>query len=571
MNTRLYLIFLIVLSVLLPQKISAQVGECIDVPKTRVMLVGDSWAHFCWIYQSMGEALRQNGFADIKEDGNFTALVGMQAEVWASEGWIDLVKGRVKQMQDVDVFVIFIGGNDVMWKWRLEKPIEDLLPYMNSMLGYTDVIIDEILKIRPEAQIVIASYDYPNFAETMQMGESNPYYSQWEKFSFSPPSVLNPGLIYFEDYRANYPRYKNTPNIHHINNIGSAQYYGGYPTPSLFEPFGTFAPKTVPLPFGDPRYPTHPDYMGLTGLDAYHFNGLGYQYVAHNIIRTFLGDYLRKDFNYSFTSTGEKDGWVANNGAVSQGNGGKIGKMSAQNFASIFSFNTSNFPEDVTIEKGALYLARKSGLGQLRNNTNASDRITVEMKIGHFGNSDKVEADDFSAAADFVVPGCIVGNANGNDYKFRVDLSQEALAAISKADQVQFRVKVEFAPNAGPYQYFDYHGGNTEDKYWAPTLDLKMSEVPEAVGVKNKVVEALTVYPNPTKDILNIDIPVEFRKTGVQATLTNALGSVVKAWNIGQTNSVREVINLKELPVGAYNLSITDGQTIKGGNIIVQR
>src|SRR5690606_16150930 len=133
-------------------------------------------------------------------------------------------------------------------KWRLEKPYEDLIPYTDEMLRNTDIIIDEILKIRPEAQIVIASYDYPNFAETMEMGESNPYYSQWEKFSFASPAQLNPGLIFFEDYRANYPRYKNSPNIHHINNIGAAQYYGGYPTESLYEPFTSFPPKSVPLP-----------------------------------------------------------------------------------------------------------------------------------------------------------------------------------------------------------------------------------------------------------------------------------------------------------------------------------
>lgn len=570
MKTRLYIFLVVAISLLLPQTSMAQVGECKALPTTRVMLVGDSWAHFTWIYQSMGEALRQNGFADIKEDGNFTALISMQAETWSSEGWIDLIRGRVKQMEEVDVFVVFIGGNDVLWKWRVGMEFEDLMPYADAMLGYTDVIIDEILKIKPEAQIIIASYDYPNFAETMLL-EENPYRSQWEKYSFSSPEVLNPGLISFEDYRANYPRYKNSPNIHHINNIGIAQYYGGYPTPSIFEPFGTFAPKTVPMPNGDPRYPTHPNYMGLAGYDAYHFNNLGYQFVAHNMIRNFLGGYLRKDFNYSFTSTGKQDGWVANNGAVNQGNGGRIGKISEQNFASIFTFNTSNFPEGVSIEKGALYLARKSGIGQLRNNTNAKDQITVEMKIGHFGNSTDMEPADFSAPADFAAPGCIVGgNASGNDYKFRVDLSPEALEALAKAEQVQFRVKVNFGPNAGPIQYFDYHGGNTEDKYWAPTLDLKMSEVP-VVSVKNNKIEALTIYPNPTKDILNIDIPSEFRKTGVQATLTNALGSVVKSWNIGQTNSVREVVNLKELPVGAYNLTITDGRAVKGSNIIVQR
>ena len=37
------------------------------------------------------------------------------------------------------------------------------------------------------------------------------------------------------------------------------------------------------------------------------------------------------------------------------------------------------------------------------------------MKIGHFGNSVDIEPADFSAPADFTVPGCIVGSAGGND------------------------------------------------------------------------------------------------------------------------------------------------------------
>lgn len=567
MKTRIFIISAFLL--LFFRHTYAQIGEC-SSPKTRIMLVGDSWAHFTWLYSSMGEALRQNGFADIKDDGNFTALISMQAETWASEGWIDLIKGRVKQMSDVDIFVFFIGGNDVMWKWRLDKPIEDLLPYTDAMLRNTDVIIDEILKIRPEAQIIIASYDYPNFAETMEMGPSNPYYSQWEKFSFASPAQLNPGLIFFEDYRANYPRYKNSPNIHHINNIGVAQYYGGFPTESLYEPFTPFPPKSVPLPYGDPRYPTHQKYMGLAGIDAYHFNGLGYQFVSHNMIRNFIGDYLRKDFNYSMKSNGRLDGWVANNGVVNQGNGGRIGKQMTQEFAGIFTFDTDHFPEGVEIEKGALYIARKSGIGQLRTGGSNVDVIEVEMKIGHFGNGPEIEPSDFSAPADFIAPGCVIGNIMGDDYKFRVDLSPEALNAIAQADRVQFRVKIKFGANAGSLQFFDLHGGNTEEEYWAPTLDLKMSDVP-VVSVRSHSIENISIYPNPTSDILNFEIPHDFRKSGVKAVILNSLGSEVKAWNIGQKNSVREEISLRDLPAGAYHLTISDGHNIKGANIVIQR
>ncbi|MCO5230911.1 MAG: hypothetical protein M9958_07110 [Chitinophagales bacterium] len=571
MKPQFYLFFILALLFCAPNVSFAQSETCGQTPKDRIMLIGDSWANFMWTYRSMAEALRQNGFADIKEDGNFTAIISMQAETWASDGWKDLLDARIRTSSE-DVFVIFIGGNDVMWKWRPGKTMEDLKPYTDEMLFYTDQIIDIIFKYKPDAQVVIGSYDYPNFSETMIGNEWNPYYSQWEKFGFVAPEVLNPLLIEFETYRENYPRYKNTPNIHYVNNMGVAQYYGGYPTASLFPPYGTFAPKTVTLPYGDIRYPTHPNYMGLAGYDAYHFNGKGYQFVANNMIRNYIGSYFRQDYNYSFRSTGKQDGWVASNGVVNQGNGGKIGKVNSQEFAGIFSFDTDNFTEGVKIEKGALYLTRKSGLGQLRNNENVVDKVTVEAKIGHFGTSVDIDPADFSDAADFVNLGCIVGVAKEDDYKFRVDLNQDVLDAIASGKRVQFRIKVAFGANPANMQYFEYYGGNAEDKYFAPTLDLRMSEVPMSVGIKNNSVLPLSIYPNPVTDILNVDIPLEFRKPGVNATIINSIGEVVRSLNnVGMSNQVREQVKMADLPAGVYHISMTDGYQIRNGSIVIQR
>lgn len=568
MKPQVYTLLLIAVCWLLPKNSYADIGDCSGEYKTRVMLIGDSWAHFTWLYQSFGEALRQNGFPDIKDDGNQTALISLQAETWASEGWIDLIKNRVRKKTDVEVYVIYIGGNDVMWKWRRDKPTEDLLPFMIDMMKYTDIIIDEIVNINPNAQILIASYDYPNFAETMF--EDNPYYSQWEKFGFATPAELNPALIFFEDYRAAYPRY-NTPNIHHIDNIGVAQYYYGYPTPSIFAPYTTFAPKTVSLPNGNIKFPTHPNIMGLGGNDAYHFNAEGYRYVSHNIIKTFLNDYLLKDYNYHFNSTGALDGYISSKGAVAQGGNARIGKINDQDYAGFFTFKTDNFAKGVTIEKGSLFFTKDAGIGTLRSGGTINDEVIVEMKIGSFGSSSSLEKSDFNEAADFTSVGCILGTPNKSDYKLRVDLNPEVLNAIANGQQVQFRVKVNFGPNSGLITYFDYLNGNNEDKYYAPTLYLKMSEAPMAVGIKENKTQKLTVYPNPTADQLNIDIPVEFRKSGVTASITNTIGSVVKSWTIGKTNNVREQISLVDLPVGVYSLSVTDGEKIQSGNIVVQK
>jgi lysophospholipase L1-like esterase len=570
MRPQFYALLLIAACWLLPKNSFADIGDCSGEYKTKVMLIGDSWAHFTWLFQSFGEALTQNGFPDIKDDGNATALISMQAETWASDGWIDLIRTRVGTKTDVEVYVLFIGGNDVVWKWRRNQPIDIILPYADEMLMYTDRIIDEILKINPDGQIIIASYDYPNFAETFEsLGEDNPYYSQWEKFGLAPPAEINPTLIYFEEYRSKHPRYS-APNIHYINNIGVGQYYYGYPTPSINEPFGTFPPKSTPLPFGDTRYPTHQNLMGIGGIDAFHFNGIGYRFVAHNMIKTWLNDYLLRDYNYHFSSTGALDGWVSSKGGVGQGANPRIGKISDQDYAGIFTFNTDNFSEGVTIEKGSLFFTRKDGIGTIRNGGNIIDDIVVEMKVGSFGSSNEIEKEDFNDVADYTTVGCVQGSTKEEDYKLRVDLTPEVLSAIAAGKQVQFRVKVNFGANSGPLTYYDSYNGNVDDKYYAPTLYLKMSEVP-VVGIKENKIKQLSMYPNPTADVLNFDIPAEYRKSGVTATITNTIGSVVKSWTIGQTNSVREEISLRELPSGVYNLSITDGTDIQSGNIVIQK
>ncbi|HZH68425.1 MAG TPA: T9SS type A sorting domain-containing protein [Chitinophagales bacterium] len=573
MTVRNFLTILLILGLFLPIVSHAQIGEPNSGVKTRVMLLGDSWANFMWTYGSMTEALQYNGFADVKENGNFTSIVGMQAETWASEGWIDVIKARVKALKDADIYVIFIGGNDVVWKWRRDKPTDILIPYADEMLKNTDRIIEEILKINPDGQIVIGGYDYTNFAESMEV-DGNPYRDQWEKFGFAPPKMINEALIFFEDYRINY--YKNHPNpqVRFINNMGVVQYYGGYPTPSIYEPYGTLEPKTVSLPYGDIRYPNHLYYMGNyinMVPDAFHLNGLGYRFIADNMIRQFIGDYLRKDFNYSFTTDGNYDGWVAASGLTSQGKGAKIGKVDDLEYAGIYTFNTSHFPKGVEIEKGALYLTRKSGVGKLRTGGGPNDHITVEMKVGHFGEESAIEAGDYLAAADFMQVGEVIGNPKADDHKIRVDLTPEVLNAIATAEQIQFRIKVNFGSNPNRIQFFDMYGGETEDKYWAPTLDLKMSEVP-VVGIKNQTVQPLAIYPNPAADILNIDIPEQFQGRQVKLALVNTLGSVVKSWTVDASNTYsKETIQLKDIPAGVYNLSVTDGKLISGGNVIVHR
>jgi lysophospholipase L1-like esterase len=562
------LIVWMAICILLPTEIFAQVGAaCGGKVQRRIMLIGDSWAHFAWIYRSIGESLKANGFADINEDGTRTALISTQAEFWDTPEGLQIIQDRIGQLPDADIFILFIGGNDVMWKWRRGKPFEDLLPYADAMMAHTDNIIDAVLAVRPNAQVILASYDYPNFAETMVGNEWNPYYDQWVKFGFAPPIEINLGLQFFEEYRANWPKYNQSSNVRFINNIGVAQYYGGYPDSTVFEPYVPFAPKTVSLPNGDPRYPTSPRYMGLNGYDAYHFNDVGYKFIGDNMMRQFIGEYLRKDKTKTFKSTGgNEEGFISRSGFPGTGEI-RIGKSFNMDYAGIFSFNLSDIPEGAQIEKASIYITRKNLTGTAPLEGIFPGNVTIDMKAGFFGSSSAPESGDFNAPATVENAGCMVGSARGEEYKLRIDLTPEALAAINRTGLNQFRIKFNLPGSSNRMLHF--FNGDEEDEYNAPFMDVTYTST--STGIQDKKTSlSMVMFPNPTSNNLSFEVPVELRKSGVQALVYNMMGSVVQSHNLFLAGVPTGNIKVKDLPAGSYILQLTDGEVVAGGNFVVQ-
>jgi lysophospholipase L1-like esterase len=563
------IVFFLLIPLVFSPPAQAQMSACDGKIERRVVLLGDSWAHFTWLYRSMYESLKANGFADITEDGTRTALISTQAEFWDTPEGLQIITDRMGQLPAADVFIIFIGGNDVMWKWRRDKPFEELLPFTNQMLGHTDNIINAIQAARPNAQIIIGSYDYPNFAETMVDNEWNPYYDQWVKFGFAPPIELNEGLQFFEDYRANWPRYVLDSNIHFINNIGVAQYYLGFPDSAVFEPYVPFAPRTVPLPFGDPRYPTSRAGMGLEGWDAYHFNEIGYKYIGDNMIKQFIGEYFRRGRAQTLKSVGgAAEGWVTPTG-VTGNNEVRIGKNQNLDYAGIFTFNTAEIPDDAELEGASIYITRRRQIGNAPLDGVFPANVKVEMKAGSFGASAAIERDDWNALADVADAGCIVGSGRGDEYKLRIDLNAEALAAINKTGQTQFRIKFTLPGSSNRLMHF--FDGDEEDNYLAPFMDVYYSNVRTSVSNNRSKTEPLTFFPNPSNGKLNFEIPASLRSGSVQATVFNTLGAVVYSKNLIVNGIPTSSLELSNLPDGAYILQLSNGTSLAGGQFMLHK
>lgn len=552
----------LVFFLLFQSNIPLKAQECSRSEKTRIMLVGDSWGHFTWVYRSFKEALNRHGFEDINEDGARTVLISMQADGWNNPSGRRIIRSQATSLIDADVFVVILTGNDVFWKWEKGMSYEMMLPYGEEALREVDSIIDILKEVRPNAKIIIPSYDYPNFSETVVNQEWNPYWGNWESFGFASPFEMNQGLKFYEDWRKEWPRYVADTNIIYVNALGLMQYTFGQPTPSLFEPFGTYPPKSVTLPYGDLRYPSPKAAMGLNEWDAFHLGPEGYNVYCGHILDKFLSEYFRKNPTAVIKSkTGAADGWVRTDGAVGSGEMiiGKDG--SSKEYAGIVTINTADIPANAEISSGSLFLTRKgsSGSSPFANIFPAQPR--VDIKKGIFGSSEAPEKSDYSEAATVNDVGCWVGDASENKHKIRIDLDSNALLAINKGGLTQFRIKFKLQGQAGP-KLLTFYDGAAEEEFWAPSLDLKYVLGSPTTAIKDEVVKpAFIIYPNPARSNITFDIPETMKKTGFQINVLNTVGAVLKTIMVNPLNNYSYNLAINDLPDGAYVLQLNgDGQ-----------
>lgn len=86
------------------------------------------------------------------------------------------------------------------------------------------------------------------------------------------------------------------------------------------------------------------------------------------------------------------------------------------------------------------------------------------------------------------------------------------------------------------------------------------SVITSAPAVVNVNAEEISVFPNPTSDVLNIKFNI-ITNNNVVANIYNLLGEKVLSFNI-KTGTTNSSINISELKNGVYVLSIDDGQKI---------
>jgi lysophospholipase L1-like esterase len=479
---------------------------CQQQVKTNVILMGDSWAYFTWLYKGFRESMRKYGHADKVENGMRTTAAGAQAETFLDPRVAFNVKQALRLHSEALAIVIFLGGNDVMSSWNAGETYENMDRKAAEVALQLDTIITYIREERPDIEIIIASYDFPNFIEPLLNWPENPYYDFWEGLEFPTMLEANEALIHGEQGRA---RWCDSIGVKYLNNIGLMQYVFGQKDPLPVWPYDPYPPKSVPFPGGDPRYPSPQEAMGLWGIDVYHLGPEGYMEIANNAMREYLMPMYRGNVSATYRSDGRYDGWVTDRGNTDIGEL-KVGRTrEGRPVKGLLTFYTADIPADAEITHASLFVTRKRVVG---GNPIANEifpgNCRIDIKSGIFGSNVLPEASDFDEVADMEDAGCFVGAAYKNDFAFRVDLREEALALINKEGVTQFRIAFD-PKNPAINEMGVYYGGGETEPYQAPYLDIYYKVNGEYVVTSTQLNTSneprITLYPNPASTFVTME------------------------------------------------------------------
>jgi hypothetical protein len=556
------LLYLIILVISIPVFAQPNNYGCNQQAKTKVMLIGDSWAYFSWLYKAYRESFRKFGHADKLDDGLRSTAIGARGETFLDPAVKSKVMYRLQAQSDVEAIVLFLGGNDFMWAWDAGDPWEDLSARWDYVTLKYDTIISYLREVRPDIMIIAASYDYPNFVDPIVDFPWNPYYDTWSGLGFPTPFQANEALNFIEVKRE---RWCDSIGIKYVNNLGLMQYIFGQKDPLPVWPYDPYPPKSVPRPGGDWNYPTPQEAMGLLGIDAYHLGPEGFLEIANNIMKEVLLPMFRGSVSGTLRSDGRYDGWVTDRGNTGSGEL-RIGKTKeGRPVKGLLTFYTADIPAEAEITHASLYVTRSRAVG----GNPIQDAIfpanaRIDIRSGVFGSTVEPEASDFSAEADMEDAGCFVGAAYKNGFAFRVDFREDALQHINKNGVTQFRIT--FDPQDNSNRMGVYYGGGEPEPYYAPYMDIYYKINGEQVITtipQNHVGHTALLYPNPATDYLNVEgVPVQAAE---DIRVYNSLGSQINV--PASTVAVGKYrLDVKALPAGAYFLEVP-GQRGKAGFI----
>jgi hypothetical protein len=555
-------------------------------PEPKVLLAGDSWAQYMYDdgthnemfnkfghpdYDLLGQSLGSNPGAGYT--GSEYAISGSEAREWAdmvNYPWIDNVITEITNNPSIETVILSIGGNDILaaksdggWykDMDLDTPGAEAALFA-TIRANTFTIIDEIIAVHPNVDILLSSYDYPNFnTGFLCFAYACPKrrdLSRDPNNDLITDAELNQMMVTVEEERISWLGLE--PKLFFDNAIGLSHYYYGD---------GVNAPGTLALP--EQQAPFTSNFNGgninrpsirpnfRNAADPIHLNANAYRYkIIHQTMNYFMPKIRNNVTTTVFSNGGNQDGWT--NGTTLGTSQVRVGDDGTTNYKGFLSFDTSSLPLDAVVEKASIYLIRNASNATNPFVSGALGTPQLEVKTGSFGALD-VENSDFTEVADVVDAGCFLGTVSSNGYALRIDLNASGMAAINLSGITQFRISF---PNVNVDA--DYVAFNTGDavvdsdiltvglaEYMnnaKPFMDIEYSQ---PLNVEEFNLSAVKLYPNPVKD--------NFKIKGLNSSVYNlqivtAEGRVVK--ELSHINPNKSV-STEGLANGFYFVRIASG------------
>jgi hypothetical protein len=503
----------------------------------RVLLAGDSWAQYMWddgshndIFDRFGQADKLALSQSLSSDpgpgytGTEYAISGSEARQWvdtANYPWIHNMVTALQQNPTIDYVMLSIDGNDILagksdggWYKDMDLDVPGSEAALFDRIHQdTDAIIDSALAVRPNLQVLLSSYDYPNF----NVGFWCFVYACPERRNLSRDPTndlitdqeINQMMVTVEGERIDWVNAD--ARVLYDNAVGLMHYFYGdgvSASRTLPRP-GETPPGYLPFPGGNPLLPTlRSNFRQPNGIDAdpIHLNYDGYQYkIANQTEFVFFPAFRGQPTATLFAAGGTEDGWT--DGTVTGTEGVRVGDNGQVPVAGILTFDTSGIPDGATVENASIYILRKGAVGTDPFTSGALGTPVVDVATGTFGAA-AVEPGDATATADAPDAGTVIGSARADGYAIRVDLDASGLAAINDQGLTQIRLSFPTASADTVADYVLFQDGDAGPPPTtglpsvadvvgtaAPFLDVTYT-VTTAVGEPGRVISGPRLYPN---------------------------------------------------------------------------
>ena len=475
-------------------------AQCDETDENRVMLVGDSWAFFMGVDQTINDVFERWGHSNKTFYTNTTlAENGAETVDFLQANKQTEIEDQLNNRPSIDIVHLSIGGNDVLGSWKTSMTAAQTDSIQTQVRDSIDAVINFIKSVRPNIDVVWSGYCYSNFQEVIEgqlIPSAHPFYGTWEDMEFPDNETINQVLNGFTDMMESY--YANDPQVHVTKATGMMQHTYGQIDPLEVSPFGTYPAFTAPLSEGYVDYPSPKPSMRNYGItkDCFHLSIQGYEDFISYQTQKYYHKALMSDA-YFIAAEDSSTGTVGSDEVVTSDI--MVGEQNGITYKSILNFETKDKLDSI-VEAASIYLHRDNVVGV----NPISDSMVIEIVSGSFGVSTTLDPEDFSVNGSYQGSPCIFGdNSDGN--WVRLDLPGQLLPFIHPGFNTQIKISAPLI-TGGVVTFSD-----ASDPEFAPVLDVTYGNQ-SYLGVDEITAEnSFSLYPNPTSGMIHIesDSPVQ--------------------------------------------------------------